>query len=66
MWQDMENISADMDLVKARRIAERDYGLLPEKIEKVHGYDDLNFYLTPPVRKFSLNFKNFNRLCLSG
>lgn len=43
------NISANVAEDGARKIAETEYGLIATKIVRVNGYDDLNFYLPPPV-----------------
>lgn len=52
-----ENISANVVEDGVRKIAEEEYGLIATKIKRVDGYDDLNFYLSPPV---CINFLYFN------
>lgn len=46
----LEGISANVSTNNAKRIVEQKYKLIVNEIQKLDGYDDLNFHLLPPVR----------------
>lgn len=52
---EVQVISADISEVEVKKLIEENYDIICDKVDRLNGYDDFNFRISPPVSDCTLH-----------